>query len=244
MTRFADVLRDTAARLQLPQPAKSRILLEIAGDMEDLYQVCREQGRSREEAYREAVARFELSDEALGELVRVHTSRLRRLLDGLSEQGRSRAERVALGLLVLFVVATSGRQVASSSLFADASVLAWPALFLALVAIVVGARKAWSLWLSQDHDVRRLHEGLTPILVLGGLSAGIGFFGFWIEIQIIARRLAAGGRGADLVAWLLASAATVIVAMVSALACGLIWYVLAHKVAKVQQAEIAYLLAE
>ena len=241
MTRFADVLRETAARLKLPQPAKSRILLEIAGDMEDLYRICRDLGLSREEAHREAVARFELSDEALGELVTVHTSRLRRFLDGLSEQGRGRAEQVALGLLVLFVVATSGRQVAGSTFFANASGLSWPALLLTLVAIVVGARKAWVLWLAQDYDARGLQEGLAPILVLGGMNAVIGFFGFWVEIQIIAHRLATGGP-ANLVAWFRASAATVIVAMMSALVCCLIWYVLAHKVAKIQQAEVAYLL--
>lgn len=242
MTRFADVLKQTAARLELPQPAKSRILLEIAGDMEDLYQVCRERGLSREEARREAVARFELSDEALGELVTVHTSRFRRFLDGLSEQGRSRAEQVALGLLVLFVVATTGRQVAGSTFFANASGLSWPTLILTLLAILVGAHKAWVLWLAQNYDVRRMHEGLAPILVLGGINALIGFFGFWLEVQIIARRLATGGPGADLVIWLQASAATVVVAMISALICCLIWYLLAQKVARVQQAEVDYLL--
>ena len=191
---------------------------------------------------RETAARFELSDEALGDLVTVHTSRLRRFLDGLSEQGRGRAEQVAIGLLVLFVVATSGRQVAGSAFLASASVLSWPALFLVLAAIVVGARKAWLLWLAQDHDVRRLQEGLAPILVLGGINAAIGFFGFWVEIRIFARRLAAGGPDPDLVTWLRATAATGVVAMMSALICCLIWYVLAQKVARIQQAEVAYLL--
>lgn len=242
MNRFTDVLNETAARLKLPQPAKSRILLEIAGDMEDVYRVCRERGLAREEAYREAVARFELSDDALADLVAVHTSRFRRFLDGLSEQGRSRAEQAALGLLILFVVATTGQQAAGSTFFAHASALSWPALVLTLLAIVVGARKAWALWLAQEHDARRLQEGLVPILVLGGMNVLLGFFGFWIEVQIIARRLAAGGPGADLVIWLRASAATVVVAMMSALICCLIWYVLAQRVATIQRAEVAYLL--
>lgn len=175
MTRFADVLRGIDGRLTLPQPAKSRILLEIAGDMDDLYQTFRQQGLSREEARREAVARLDLSDEALEDLATVHTSRLRRFLDGLSEQGRGRTERAALSLLVLFLVVTTGRQIVGSTFFANASSLSWPALILGLGAVVAGARKAWALWLTQDHDVRRLQQGLAPILVLAGLSFSIGF---------------------------------------------------------------------
>lgn len=242
MTRFADVIRRIDARLELPQPAKSRILLEVAGDMEDVYRTLRGRGFSRDEARREAVARFELSDEALQDLVAVHTSRFRRFLDGLSEQGRGQVERAALGLLVVFLVATTGRQIIGSTLFANASALSWPALILALGGIIVGARKAWTLWLVQSHDIRRLQQGLAPILVLAGLNFLIGFFGFWLEIQIIARRLAAGGASSDLVGWLVASSATVVIAMTSALVCCLIWYALAQKVARIQQAEVGYLL--
>ncbi len=242
MTRFADVLRGIDARLKLSQPAKSRILLEIAGDMDGLYRIFRQQGLSREEARREAVARLDLSDETLEDLAAVHTSRLRRFLDGLSEQGRGRTERVALGLLVVFLVATTGRQIVGSTFFANASNLSWPALILGLGAVVMGARKAWGLWLAQDHDVRHLQKGLTPILVLAGLNFSIGFFGFWIEVQTIARRLASGGTLADLAEWLMASSATVVIAMISALVCCLIWYALAQKVARIQQAEVGYLL--
>ncbi len=38
------------ARHDLPQPAKSRILLEMAADLEDLYEVYREQGLGDEVA--------------------------------------------------------------------------------------------------------------------------------------------------------------------------------------------------
>ena len=242
MKQFADVLRQINARLSLPQPTKSRILLEIAGDMEDLYQALRRQGLGRDEARGEAVARFELSNEALEDLIAVHTSRWRRFLDGLSEQGRGRLERVALGLLVVFLVATTGRQALGSAFFANATALSWPALLFGLGAILVGARKAWALWLEQDHDVRRLRQGMAPILVLAGLNFLIGFFGFWFEVQVIARRLGAGEPSADLVGWLTATSATVITAMTSALICCLIWHLLEQKVTRIQQAEVTCLL--
>ena len=38
MRRIAEVLKQVSDGLDLPQPTKSRILLEMAGDLEDLYQ--------------------------------------------------------------------------------------------------------------------------------------------------------------------------------------------------------------
>lgn len=242
MSRFADVLRETAERLNLPQPTKSRILIEIAGDMEDFYGACRERGLSKEEAHREAVGHFQLSDEALADLVTVHTSRVRRFLDRLSEQGRSRAERVALLLVVVFVLTASGTEVAGTGLMGHAGPLAWPALLLAFGGIVLGIRKAWALWLTQDHDPRQLRDGLAVILAIACIDALIGFFGFWVEIQVLAQRLAAGAPGTNLIIWMRASSATVVVAMMSALICSLIWYLLAHKVARIEQAQVDYLL--
>ena len=38
MSRFAASLREISGRLNLPQPARARVLTEIAGDLDDLYQ--------------------------------------------------------------------------------------------------------------------------------------------------------------------------------------------------------------
>jgi hypothetical protein len=47
MTRFSDTLRALNERLDLPQPVRSRILLEIAGDLEDLEQHFLDSGLSQ-----------------------------------------------------------------------------------------------------------------------------------------------------------------------------------------------------
>ncbi len=44
MNRFAPLLKSINARLDLPQPTKSRIILEIASDLEDMYQFYQSQG--------------------------------------------------------------------------------------------------------------------------------------------------------------------------------------------------------
>ena len=44
MNRFANVLRQARDRLQVPEPSRTRILLEMASDLEDSYQFYLSQG--------------------------------------------------------------------------------------------------------------------------------------------------------------------------------------------------------
>ncbi len=64
-SRFADIISKTGDRLRLPLPARTRILLEIHADLEDLYEYFRTQGMSDTDAHEEALRRFDLSDAAL-----------------------------------------------------------------------------------------------------------------------------------------------------------------------------------
>ena len=46
MTDFTAALRRIDSRLHLPQPARSRVILELAGDLEELYRHYRATGLS------------------------------------------------------------------------------------------------------------------------------------------------------------------------------------------------------
>ena len=72
MSRFAEVLTRISAGLDLPQATRSRILLEMAGDLEDLYQHHRSQGLDEAQATRRAEEAFVASDEALKHLAHIH----------------------------------------------------------------------------------------------------------------------------------------------------------------------------
>ena len=50
MSRFAGVLKRVSDGLDLPQPTRSRILLEMAGDLQDLYEHHLGQGMDEERA--------------------------------------------------------------------------------------------------------------------------------------------------------------------------------------------------
>jgi hypothetical protein len=74
MSRFAKVLNKVSDALDLPQPTRSRIVLEMAGDLEDLYQHHLAQGLDEEQAARRAEEAFAASEEALKHLSRIHES--------------------------------------------------------------------------------------------------------------------------------------------------------------------------
>jgi hypothetical protein len=81
MNRFASLLREVNNRLNLPQPTKSRILLEMAGDLEDLYNFYRGQGLDENEAVQKAEEKIDASYEALAELVEIHQTSYRKLME-------------------------------------------------------------------------------------------------------------------------------------------------------------------
>jgi hypothetical protein len=99
MSRFTDLLRRTNDRLDLPQPVKSRILLKIASDLDDMYRHFIGQGIAGNEAVRRVEEKFELSDNALRELVQVHESPFRKFLSRFSESFTT----TIFGLIMLLI---------------------------------------------------------------------------------------------------------------------------------------------
>ena len=125
MSRFAQVLSDADSRLMVPEPARSRILLEIAADMEDLHGAYLGKGLSEEAAEVAVRDHFDLSEDVLRELVRVHDTPLQRSLENLSGHARGVWPRFLMVALALFVTVGSGSLLFSGQLYRDASGLVW-----------------------------------------------------------------------------------------------------------------------
>jgi hypothetical protein len=240
-TRFADVLGRIGERVDLPQPARTRFLLEIAADLEDLYRAHRDAGASPEDSRRRAIETLDLSDDALRELAGVHASRLRRALDQLSVTGRGRVERALQGGALLLVLLGAGTPLLRGGLLADAGRLAGPVLAIALVGAALFVRKAWALWIAQDHAPRRVRAGALPVLALAGIGLLAGAAGYGVDLFLTVARVT---RSPDLVlplfgAWLLRGSALLVVSFLCALAGGLLWFVLEGKIARVEAAEMS-----
>jgi len=229
MTRFNDALTRIAGALAIPQPARSRVLLEIAADMEDMYQACVSEGPS---------------DEALQDLVAVHSTAVKRVLDGLSEQARSRWERGLLAVLVVFAVVVGGQSLIGGRLLSGMSFFAWPILVLAAIGFLIGATRVYCLFIKKDHDARRLRSGLSPILAIAIVELLLGFGGAWVGLFLAVTRMLDDmeSSGIYLFDWMLKSSATLCFSMIVAMLLALTWMVLVARVAAIEQSEAALLL--
>jgi hypothetical protein len=243
VTSFVEVLRPLSARLPLPQPARTRVLLEIAADLEDMYRHYRASGLTEEEARLKAVNTFDLSEEALAELVRVHTSLFRRLLDRLSAQAQSRWERGLLLIVAGTLAFVCVQVVLRGELVAVAGTQVWPTLICGLTGLTLGLVKFYSIHIKQDHELRRARRGLDAIAILAGAQVFLGFLAGWFSLYLTARRMTGDVEyaGAHLFNWLLSASALLSVSLMGALLTAMIWFALARRVAGIAEAEAALL---
>lgn len=239
MSRFADILQRAHRRLDLPQPARARILLELAADLEDAHARLRRQGLDEEEARRRAVERLAPSDEALDELVTLHSRRLRRWLYGLRPGVLSRLERGLLGAVLLLVALLIVPVVLRPGFAADAGAAVWPVLGCAGLGAVVFLAKLYELEIKQRHELHSLRRGVEWIAGLGVLTVASGMFGSAIGLTRAARgAVAAPDRWlSPLVDWLTASSALMIASLLGGIVCALLWFGLQQRIGRIATLE-------
>jgi len=248
MSEFSSRIRQVSERLPIPEPTRSRILLEIATDMEDLFQHYRSQGTAAEEARLAVEEHFDLSEEALQELVRVHTSPLQRSLEGLSVQIRTPWERGVLALVAVIVILGLVPHLLQAPLYRAASPLAFGLLGVLAWAVGTALWRGVALFRpgSQGGRAPVSRRGIKSLPLLALLLLGLGFAGVWVELY----RAALVIRGSpdmalpQLVYWLYLASATLVVAISGALLTGLLWYFLETRAAHLEQRAASTLLAE
>lgn len=246
MNRFAPLLKSINEKLDLPQPRKSRILLEIAADLEDLFNAYRTKGFSETEAMRKAEEKFAVSDDALSQLIHIHESALRRFMDKLSEQAKTRWERVLLIVILLFIAAFGAKQSLTVEFFLQASKFIWLALGIALSAAILSIVKFYNIYLEKDHRITKLRAGLPALLFLAGASLVIGVYGLFIELYLSACKIIDHAEKTFFftIEWLVKSSSLIVFSLLVAIFAALIWFIFYNKVKKIEQAEVAFLLLE
>lgn len=244
MSRFAGVLRQVSDGLELPQPTKSRILLEMAGDLEDLYRHYRRLGLEEQEAVRRAEEAFGASEEAIKRLARVHLSG-GHFADRVTGQVSALWEKVLLFLWALAAVGIAGRVAASERLFRIVSPFVWVVLALATVALAIGLWKLWEL-LRRPAELERLRTGLGTLLFVAAASMAVSICGLFYHLRWFAFASYQGAPEAVFQLagnWLLAVSSLMILGLLTAILAGLAWFVLASLVARLENRRAEALLA-
>ncbi len=245
MTRFARTLRKINEGLDLPQPTRSRILLEMAGDLEDLYQHHLSQGLDPDTAARRAEEAFAASDEALRHLARIHRSGAS-LADRLARQVGSPWEKALLVAWILAFIFIAGQVTTQEGFFVIVSPFVWPIAGLALTGFAFTLWKVYELVLKRPPDLRRLRSGLGVLLFLAAASLAISVCGFFYHLRWYAYQTYEGAPETVFVmfaTWTRAISSMMVVGLLTAVLTAVVWFLLTSLVTRIEGRRADALLA-
>jgi len=177
MNAFAETLASLSARLDLPEPARRRVLLEVAADLADLRDRALAAGLDEDAARQRALELAELDDASIGALASVHAGRSRRLLESLAPSTRSRVEQVGLVVVLGALAALTAQLLANRQLTTHAGPFAWASLALVVAALGLGAARTWTVRIRRDErsaPARRTAERLRAVAQLQFVVAAVG----------------------------------------------------------------------
>jgi len=260
MNPFKPLLIEINKKLKLPQPTKSRIILEIAADLNDAYYFYLEQGISEKEAIEFAKQKFDLDELSLNQLIRVHQSSFRRWFDNLSTTAQTWWERLILICLLAFILISGGLTIMRAPLVEQANPFVWIIFVLAIIGCSVFTQKVFQIYIKKDHQLATVKRGIPFLLFVSGLSLITCMWGYYwqlynfkeyghiLETKMIYLLHTTDASFPqvyqDLIDWMIASSSFVMIGMLAAIFFGFMWYFLVIKISKIEEAEAAILLGE
>jgi len=260
MKRFVPLLRKINEKLDLPQPIKSRIILEMAADLDDLYETYRSKGLNEEEAVQKTEEKFDASAETLAELANVHTTGFRKFLDKISQRSQVTWERIFLVFIIIAITINSFYTIFETSFLQNSSKFVYPisVFFLVILGIIIS--KFYQLYIKKDHRLQKLRTGINSILYLGLLNILIGSLGYIFEI------LSSGAQGImfvpfllilidtsppeavlmlnDIIGTMIRSTSLMMVCILVTMITALFWFGFMNMIAKIEYAEAIFLLED
>lgn len=245
MKRFARVLSEAHDHLQIPEPSRTRVLLEMASDLEDSYQFHLSQGCDETEATRRAEESFGTSEEALKHLTRIHESGLGGMQNRISNQIGRPWEKVLLVAIVAFEIWATAKIVSHEAFFMFLSPFLWPIAALALAALGVTVWKLYQIFSQPGPDVREIRSGLGALLFFSGASLAVTTCGFLFHIQRFFRlnyEAAPESLFMNFAGWMATISFMMILGLLLAMLTALIWFVLINLATRSERREVEELL--
>jgi hypothetical protein len=213
-------------------------VLEIAGDLEELYLHHRADGLSDAEARRRVEETMDFSSQVLAEIVKVHASPYQRLLDQLSSRTRERWERVALLILGLCVCGMVAALAGAGPVFQQARPYSWPVLACFAGAVFTAVRQAHMLFFSGRCDARTARKHLGLLLTLGAAQPAFGLAGGWLSLIPLSWVMLDAGvfPGRAALDWMLGASALMVISFAGAILTAIGWLILAGRAALIEEA--------
>jgi hypothetical protein len=245
MNKFASVLKKVNERIDLPQPLKSRILLEISADLNDLYELCLQQGYSEKEAMIYAEKKCNLDDKTIADLVNVYNTGIYKWLHNISDRTRNKWEKLSIVFIILFSIVFTGQVILTTKFFMQTSIYVLPVVGLATIAIILIMIKYYKIYFLKDHNINRLRENLPTILFLGGASLLVGVIGFFIDLYLTVSKIASDMKNTLIyfMDWLIRSSSYLMICLVTVIFLFFLWYIIYTKVTKIEFQAIEHLIS-
>jgi hypothetical protein len=246
MKRFAHVLSKAQEQLEIPEPFRTRVLLEMASDLEDSFEFHLSQGCDEAEAARRAEESFGTSEEALRHLTKIHESGIGGMQSRLSGQIGRPWEKALLVVIFAFEIWATAKVVSHEAFFMFVSPFVWVIGALALAAFLFTAWKLYQIFFEKGPDVRRLRSGLSTLLFFAGTSLAVTGCGFLFHIQRFFRanyEAAAESLFMNFAGWMATISFMMVLGLLVAMLTALIWYVLSNLVARAERREVEAVLA-
>ena len=245
MNRFAEVLKQARDQLQIPEPARTRVLLEMASDLEDSYQIYLSQGCDEPEAVRRAEESFGTSEEALKHLANIHQGGLGGIGGRISGQVGRPWEKILLILLVAFEVLLTIKVLSQENFFLFLSPFVWPIAGLGLAAFSFTIWKLYQIFSRSGTDVRQLKTGLGVLLFCAGASFAVAGCGFLYHIQRFFKlnyQDAPESLFMNFAGWMFSISSMMTVGLLVSILTALVWFFLSGLVARAEMREMETLL--
>jgi len=244
MNRFVSTIKMLDEKIDLPQPMKSRILLEISADLNDLFEYYKQKGLSDHEAEQKTQEKFHFDEKSIEELTEVYNTGFYRWLHTITDRTRNRWEKLALVFIILFSLFFVGQVILSSEFFLHSSVFVIPVLTIVFFALILLMIKFYKIYILKDHNIKRLRSNLPSILFLGGATLLVGVLGFFIHLYLTVSMISSDIEKtlSHLIEMMISSSAYLMICLILTIFISILLYILYTKITKIEIAASEYLL--
>jgi len=251
MKRFAPLLRDINKRLDLPRHVKSRIILEIADDLNELFEHYKSEGLSEKEAEEKVLKNFELDNETVAQLVRIHDTPSRKITGMVPEWMQQFIEWLGLIMLIILIgffiyfSITLLSNDTSMRIFHDTSEYKWIPVCLFVLVCIITISKLYAIFIKKDYSTKSLHFGINFLLFIACFSVIASITGTLTELYwtsgILENRVWQNPPSSLIFEFAVKSSGLTVFSILVAFLSGLLWLVFAFRAAMIEKREAHYL---